>query len=130
MADELPRVEQEKVLLSWKAKSRPYKPAEEQTRSVLVVLGILVGLVLIFAREFMLLLVIIAGAFYYYAITRTPPEQVEYSITNKGDKSIRPVVYVVGVVKVVVGGKAGDQVIGTGVKNRGNGEILSAGGGE
>jgi hypothetical protein len=84
MADDLPRVEQEKELLSWKAKSRPYKSAEAQTRSVLIVLGTLIGLVLIFAREWMLLLVIIAGAFYYYAITRTPPEQVEYTITNKG----------------------------------------------
>ena len=70
MADELPRVEQEKVLLSWKAKSRPFKPAEEQTRSVLVVLGILVGLVLIFAREIMLLLVIIAGALLYWLIKK------------------------------------------------------------
>jgi hypothetical protein len=84
MAEENPRVEQEKELLTWKAKSRPYKPAEAQTRSVVTILGVLVGLVLIFAGEWMLLLVIVAGAFYYYAVNRNPPEETEFSITNKG----------------------------------------------
>jgi hypothetical protein len=87
MAIEQPRVEQEKVLLTWKAKSRPYKPAETQTRSVLTVLGVLIGLILIFAGEWMLLLVIIAGAFYYYATSRVPPEEMEFVITNKGIKA-------------------------------------------
>jgi hypothetical protein len=84
MPDAQPRVEQEKTLLSWKAISRPYKPTEAQTRSTLLVLGILIAVVLIFAQEWMLLLVIIAGVFYYYAITKIPPEQVEFAITNKG----------------------------------------------
>jgi hypothetical protein len=77
-------MEQEKVLLTWTAKSRPFNKNGPQTRQVLVVLGILVAVVLIFAREWMLLLVIAAGVFYYYATTHVPPENMEYRITNKG----------------------------------------------
>jgi hypothetical protein len=83
MAEEV-KVEQEKVLLSWTAKSRPYKPAEQQTRLVMLVLGVLIALVLAFAGEWMLIMVLIAGAFFYYAWNRMPPEEVEFLVTNKG----------------------------------------------
>ena len=78
------KVEQEKSLLVWKAKSRPFKPAEAQTKSVLMVLGILVAIVLALASEWMVLMVLGAGAFFYYAWTNVPPEVMEFKITNKG----------------------------------------------
>ena len=78
------RVEQEKTFVTWQAKSRPQGPKSDQSRSVLMVLGILVATVLGFAGEWMLLSVLGAGAFFYYAWSRTPPEVVEFSITNRG----------------------------------------------
>ena len=77
-------MEQEKTLLTWKARSRPYNPDQEKTRSVILVLGVLITLVLVFAGEWMLIVLMAAGAFYYYAQNKTAPEVVEYSITNKG----------------------------------------------
>jgi hypothetical protein len=81
------KVEKEKTLLAWMAKSRPYKPAEQQTKTVLVVLGVLITLVLAFAGERMLIVVLMAGAFFYYAWNKTPPEEVEFAITTKGVKA-------------------------------------------
>lgn len=78
------QIEQEKVLLKWTAKSRPFNPKGMQTRQVLVVLGVLVTMILVFAKEWMLLVVLAAGAFYYYAVNHVPPEEAEYQITNKG----------------------------------------------
>lgn len=80
-------MEQEKVLLKWTAKSRPYRQGEFQSKQVFVVLGALVGLILLFAREWMLMMLLAAGGFYYYAINRIPPDEVEYQITNKGIKA-------------------------------------------
>ena len=83
MAEEA-KVEQEKTLLSWRAKSRPYRPAEQQTRLVLLVLGVLITLVLAFAGEWMLIVVLMAGVFFYYAWNKVPPEEVDFLVTNKG----------------------------------------------
>lgn len=80
----VPRVEQEKILLSWTAKARPFKEKDFQSRQVLIVLGVLISMVLVFAGEWMLLAVLAAGAFYYYATNFVPPETVEYQITNLG----------------------------------------------
>jgi hypothetical protein len=76
--------EKEKTLLSWIAKSQPFKPEEMQMRPILIVIAILITVVLIVAGEWMLLAVIAAGGFYYYAIKRTEPMNVEFVITNKG----------------------------------------------
>lgn len=84
MPDGNPKIEREKVLLSWKAKSQPFKPGEVQMQPVLVVMVILVAIVLCFAGEWMLLLVMAAGIFYFYANRRTPPMDVEFAVTNKG----------------------------------------------
>ena len=79
-----PQVEQEKVLLAWVAKSRPFRKGDFQSRQVLIVLGVLVAMVLVFAGEWMLLAVLAAGAFYYYATNHIPPGDAEYQITNLG----------------------------------------------
>ncbi len=80
-------IEQEKVLLTWKAKSRPFNPDQERSRTVLIVLGVLLVVIFAFAGEWMLITLMAAGAFYYYAQNRVVPEEVDYSITNKGLKA-------------------------------------------
>jgi hypothetical protein len=76
--------EKEKILLAWVAKSQPFNPREMKAQPVLMVMIALVALVLVFAQEWMLLVLMVAGGFYYYAIRRTEPMSVEFSITNKG----------------------------------------------
>jgi len=79
-----PRVEQEKPFLTWVAKSRPFKKKNPQTMQVVVVLGVLIAMVLVFAGEWMLLAVLVALAFYYYVVSFIAPEDVEYQLTNFG----------------------------------------------
>jgi hypothetical protein len=73
-----------KALLSWRAKSRPYSPIDAQTRSVLTVLVILTSIVLAFAGEWMILVVLAAGVFFYYAWNSTPPDEMDFAITDNG----------------------------------------------
>ncbi len=79
-----PQVEQQKILLTWKADSRSFRPEENQSRTVIIVIGILVAMVLVFAQEWWLLVVLLAGAFYYWAAYKAPPEIAEFSISSRG----------------------------------------------
>lgn len=79
--------EKEKILITWKAKSRPYNPDQDKSRSVMLVMGVLITIILLLAGEWMIIVLMAAAAFYYYAQNRIPPEEVEYSITNKGLKA-------------------------------------------
>ncbi len=77
-------MEQEKVLLTWEAESRPYNPIDEQTRPVVLVLAVLVGIVLLFTGETMIMIVLGSLAFLYVVWNKNPPEKMEFTITNKG----------------------------------------------
>ncbi len=78
------RVEQEKVLVTWKAFSRLYKKREKQFLTIPVVIGVLLGIVLAIAGEWMAIAVIVALIFAYYVWSTVPPEEVEYGITTRG----------------------------------------------
>lgn len=79
-----PRVEQERTLLTWKAPSRPYRASQKQFMTVPLVIGVLVGLILLLAGEWMLIAVVAALIFAYYVWSTVPPEEAEYSLTNRG----------------------------------------------
>ena len=83
-ADVEARVEQEKVLLAWKAPARPYRRMPKQFMTVPLVISGLVGLVLLVAGEWMLIAVVAALVFAYYAWSVVPPEDAEYALTNRG----------------------------------------------
>ena len=79
------KVEQEKVLLSWKGPERPFRGRTgKQFLTVPVVIAILVGLVLLIAGEWVLIAVVVAMCFAYYMWTTVVPEEVEYRITTRG----------------------------------------------
>jgi hypothetical protein len=84
MPTETPKVEQEKVILSWIGKSKPGGDGDVKIKPVLMVLGILVAIILIFAREWMMMWVLVAGVFYYYATRKSEAMDVEFIIFNKG----------------------------------------------
>ena len=79
-----PRVEQEKELVKWTAASRPFKPLSRQIFTTAVAIAILVGVILIFAGEWVLIMVMAAAIFAYYAWSTVPPEESEYVITTRG----------------------------------------------
>ncbi|HBC72431.1 MAG: hypothetical protein UX91_C0001G0137 [Candidatus Amesbacteria bacterium GW2011_GWB1_47_19] len=84
MAEPLPRVEQEKTLVSWKAPARPFKPRGSQFLTVPMVTAILVGIILLLAGEWMLIAVVVALVFAYYVWTTVPPMEAEFLITTRG----------------------------------------------
>jgi|SRR3989344_1710073 len=79
-----PRVEQERVVVIWKAPARPYKGKGKGFMTVPLVIGGLVALILLVAGEWVLISVVAALVFGYYAWTVVPPEEVEYKLTTRG----------------------------------------------
>lgn len=86
MPEEKPRIEQEKILLVWKAPARPFKQKDKQMLTVPVVIAILVGVVMLIAGEWVIIALIAAILFAYYMWSTVPPEEAEYVITNRGLK--------------------------------------------
>jgi len=74
----------EKVLLSWTAASRPFKPQSKQLFSTIIVIVVLISLILILAGEWMLIAVLAAMVFAYYVWSTIPPEQIDYAISTRG----------------------------------------------
>lgn len=73
-----------KTLLSWKAPSRVFKRRDKDYFTTLGSIVFLVIIILFFLKEWFLILAIIAFAFVTYVLATVRPEEVEYSITNKG----------------------------------------------
>jgi len=79
-----PQIEQEKELVVWKAMERPFKVRDRQFFTTAMVIAMLVGVILLFAREWMLVATLAAGVFAYYVWSTVPPQEVEYKITTRG----------------------------------------------
>jgi hypothetical protein len=78
--------EQEKDLLTWTAKSRPFKRRNSQFYVTIFAICGVIGLVLFLAEGIMPVLLIIALVFLYYVLSTVEPEKIEYQLTNKGIK--------------------------------------------
>lgn len=79
-----PQIEQERELVVWKAMERPFKARDRQFFTTAMVIAMLVGVILLFAREWMLVATLAAGVFAYYVWSTVPPQEVEYKITSRG----------------------------------------------
>jgi hypothetical protein len=80
--------EPEKELYSWKAPSRPYKKRSREFYSTVGALVILLSVILMFAKEFLLIGVIVAFGFVAYALASVKPELITHLITNKGVRTL------------------------------------------
>lgn len=76
--------EPETTLLKWQAPSRLFKRRDREYFTTIGVLVILLSVILVFAKEFLLVGVVMALAFVAYALASVPPEIVEHTISNKG----------------------------------------------
>jgi hypothetical protein len=84
MQEVVNRVEQEKMILTWKGPNRPFRKLEKKSLSVPMVIAFLVALIFALAGEWLLIAVVVALVFAYYVWTVFPPEVVEFAISNKG----------------------------------------------
>ncbi|OGM79582.1 hypothetical protein A2382_02430 [Candidatus Woesebacteria bacterium RIFOXYB1_FULL_38_16] len=78
--------EQETILLSWRAQSRPFKRRSRDFYIKLVSVASLFGLVVFLIEGFMPILLMIALLFLFYVMSTIEPGMVEYQITNLGVK--------------------------------------------
>jgi len=76
-----------KYLLEWSAPLRPFKPLNKDNFKRLIIWSIVVGLVLIFFKEFILTLTIFALLFFSYVMGTVPPQMVKHLISSNGVSS-------------------------------------------
>lgn len=81
---ELAFSEEEKSVLRWKAPARAFKERNREYFTTVGAMVILVSVILMFAREFLLIAVILAFAFLVYVLASVKPEDVEHEVTTRG----------------------------------------------
>jgi hypothetical protein len=84
--EERKQYEPEKELLNWSAPARPFKRMNREFWVTIIAMAAIVGLILFFAEGFMPVILIISIIFLVYVLTTVEPENINYSITNRGVK--------------------------------------------
>lgn len=87
VSQELKPTEQ-KVILTWKSPSRPFKKRDKEFFTTIGAIVFLIAVILFLLKEFLLIGVILALMFVVYVLSTTEPETVEHSITKGGLVSI------------------------------------------
>ena len=73
-----------KTLLTWDAVSRPFRKKDRSYYTVSATIVILLCLILLLAREFLLIAVLLALTFVAYVLAFVPPHPVKYRISTQG----------------------------------------------
>lgn len=77
----------EEVYLSWTSPSRLFKKRDsEYFRNIGAIVFLLI-IILVFAREFLLIAAVVSIVFLIYVLSTVPPEDVNHRITNLGIES-------------------------------------------
>jgi len=76
--------QEEKTLFVWKSPARPFKERNREYYTTIGAIVILLSIILLFAREFLLVAVIVSFAFVSYVLASVKPEEVEHEITTRG----------------------------------------------
>lgn len=83
-----PRVEkQEEVYLSWMSPSRLFKKRDREYFTNVGAIVVLLTVILVFAREYVLIAAVFSIVFLIYVLSTVPPEEVKHRITNLGIES-------------------------------------------
>jgi hypothetical protein len=75
------------VLLSWKSPSRLFKKRDKEYFTNIGAIVFLLVIILLFAREFVLIAAVVSIVFLIYVLSTVPPEEAEHHITNLGIES-------------------------------------------
>jgi len=80
----LPKPVPEQILLTWQAPSRIFKKRSRQYFATIVVIGLLISLILLFAGQFLPIAVVLSVVFLVYILSTVPPSTVNHKISNFG----------------------------------------------
>ncbi len=80
-----PQVPKEiKTLFLWKSPSRPFKKRDRDYFTTIAAIVFLIGVILLFIKEFLLIGVLLAFMFVTYVLATVPPEEAEHKVTTEG----------------------------------------------
>ncbi|KKR86412.1 hypothetical protein A2875_00715 [Candidatus Gottesmanbacteria bacterium RIFCSPHIGHO2_01_FULL_46_14] len=85
-----PRVGEEKreeVYLEWRSPSRLFKRRDKEYFTNIGAIVFLLTIILVFAREFVLIAAVLSIVFLIYVLSTVPPEEIDHRITNLGIES-------------------------------------------
>ena len=75
------------VRLSWRSPSRLFKKRDKEYFTNVGAIVFLLIVILVFAREFLLVAAVVSVVFLIYVLSTVPPDEVSHSITNLGIES-------------------------------------------
>ena len=73
-----------KTLLEWTSASRPFKRRDRDYFTTIAAIVFLIGMILLFIKEFLLIGVMLALMFVSYVLATVEPEKVDHKITTEG----------------------------------------------
>lgn len=82
-----PKPEKEETFLSWSSPSRIFKKRDKEYFTNIGAIVFLLSIILVFAREFVLIAAVLAIVFLIYVLSTVPPEEVKHRISNLGIES-------------------------------------------
>jgi hypothetical protein len=77
----------QEVLLAWSSPSRLFKRRDKEYFTNVGAIVFLLVIILVFAREFLLIAAVVSIVFLIYVLSTVPPEEVTHRITNLGIES-------------------------------------------
>jgi hypothetical protein len=77
----------EEVYVQWASPSRLFKKRDKEFFTNIGAIVFLLTVILVFAREYLLILALLSIAFLVYVLSTVPPEEVKHRITNLGIES-------------------------------------------
>lgn len=78
---------QEEAYVSWSSPSRLFKKRDKEYFTNIGAIVFLLTIILVFAREFLLIAAVLSIVFLIYVLSTVPPEEVKHKITNLGIES-------------------------------------------
>lgn len=78
----------EEVYHSWSSPSRLFKKRDREYFTNIAAIVFLLSIILVFAREFLLIAAVLSIVFLIYVLSTVPPEEVSHRITNLGIESV------------------------------------------
>ncbi|MBI3576510.1 hypothetical protein HY086_00520 [Candidatus Gottesmanbacteria bacterium] len=86
-ADSTNQEKQEEIYLTWTSPSRLFKKRDKEYFTNIAAIVFLLSIILVFAREFVLIAAVVSIVFLVYVLSTVPPEEVQHKITNLGIES-------------------------------------------
>lgn len=77
----------EELLLEWTAPSRLFKKRDKEYFTNIGAIVFFLSIILVFAREFVLIAAVLAIVFLVYVLSTVPPEDIKHRITTLGIES-------------------------------------------